>query len=148
MLPWLLLLPRPPHPTSPSGFPCCPEVSVARLRSVVLITLSRLTFTLLCLDFLICKIGMTTITEVQGSKCSNASKVPRTPAWHIGSAPEIQAVALIFTSAPRSPPTVLLGGWKDCVSSRLQASVAGKSRLFLAALGNSNSSGHWCGLPW
>lgn len=68
---------------------------------------------------------------MQGITCNDANKVPRTPAGHMAVAPEIQAaVALIFTSAPLSPPTVLLGGWKDYVSSRLQASVARKLRLF------------------
>lgn len=105
---------------------------------MVLITLSSLTFAFLCLDFLICKVGMIMITEViiEGL---NAIMQIRCPEPLPGTSEWLQKCRLFsffLLLLTLSPPTVLLGGWKDYVSSRLQASVARELRLFLAALGS------------
>lgn len=120
----------PPHPSSLSGSSCCQEVSLPGLGSRLQVTHNCLTFTFLCLGFLINKIEMIMVpsTRFKGLS-SNANKTPRTHAWHIGVALEMQAAL--------SSPTVLLGRWESTMSSRPGAAVTRGLRLFLAAHGDS-----------
>lgn len=94
----------PPHPSSLSGSSYCPGVSLPGLGSRLQVTHNCLTFTFLCLDFLINKIEIIMVpsTKFKGLS-SNANKAPRTRAWHKGAALEMQA------ARPRPPSSWVEG---------------------------------------